>query len=519
MPAPARGRLVLPIAAPATVLALLISPACRAEIKIQTTVDLRETYSDNAALSASGEGRGQFITELTPSLRLYANSPRVKGSLRMTEHLFAYSGERSDGTNRSQFQLQGDVHARLAGDFLFMDGTAMIGQQSVSAFGPQANANSYSSANRARISTWSISPYLRHRFGRSADTELRVTHDSLASGAVGFGDSTANAVAFSASNADQTRRVGWNLRASRQDVSFSQGAQTKTHEENFLAGTYLRANERFRLNFTGGYDSYSFDSKGTPNSGRSFSAGATWTPSSRTAIEASAGRRYYGPSYYLNATHRSRRTAWVASYSDAVTNTRSQMLIPKFIDTAGLLDSLFISSIPDPVARRQAVDAYIRANGLSPTQPDGTYNYLSNRFQLQKQMLLSSAFSTSRITALASLNALRRTSLSPSEADVILLGDRAQLNDDTRQVGATGSLNYRVTARSSASMSVSRNRSDSLSTGIRNYQTRLTMGASSQLQRKLRGSIELRRSRGNASTFGAATYRENAVSATLSLQM
>jgi uncharacterized protein (PEP-CTERM system associated) len=514
------GAASLPLAAPLAMLALLLPSGARADIKVIPTVELRETYSDNPGLRTGGEETGQFISELSPSLRLSADGPRLKGYAALTERLFAYSGQRIDGTQQSQFQLSGNAKARLIGDLLFVDGNAMIGQQSISAFAPPANANGYSSANRARISTWSISPYLTHRFGRNATGELRYTHDSVGSGATGFGDSRADALALSAGSSNDTqRRLGWNLRASRQDVAFSQGNQTKTREENISATVSLRSSERFKVNVTGGYDSYSFNAEGTPNAGRSYSAGFTWTPSARTSVDASAGRRYYGNSYSLNANHRSRRTVWIATYNDAVTNSRQQLLIPKFIDTASVLDRLFIADIPDPDARRQAVDAYIRANGLSPTQPDGSYNYLSNRFLLQKQALLSAAFNTSRTTALVSLNSVRRTALTPSTVDEVLLGQGlAGLNDNTKQYGATASLNYRVTSRSGVSMTLARNRSESLTNGFRNDVTQASLMATSQLQRKLKGSVELRRNQGNAGVIGVSTYHENAISASLSYQ-
>jgi uncharacterized protein (PEP-CTERM system associated) len=182
-----------------------------------------------------------------------------------------------------------------------------------------------------------------------------------------------------------------------------------------------------------------------------------------------------------------------------------------------VLDRLFIADIPDPVARRQAVDAYMRANGLSPTQPDGAYNYLSNRFLLQKQALLSAAFNTARSTALVSLNGARRTALTSSTIDDVLLGQSlAGLNDNTKQVGASASLNYRASSRTGLTMMLSRTRIESLTTGLRNNVAQASVMASTQLQRKLKASVELRRNQGNLGTAGASTYHENAISASLS---
>ena len=210
---------------------------------------------------------------------------------------------------------------------------------------------------------------------------------------------------------------------------------------------------------------------------------------------------------------------WIATYNDAITNTRSQLLIPKFVNTSTVLDRLFIADIPDPDARRQAVDAYMRANGLSPTQPDGSYNYLSNRFSLQKQLLLSTAFNTARTTALVSISGVKRTALTPSTVDQVLLGERlAGLTDNSKQYGATVSLNYRFTSRSGLSATLSRNRTESLTNNFTNDVTQASLAASTQLQRKLKASVELRRSQGSAGTLGGPTYHENAISASLSYQ-
>jgi uncharacterized protein (PEP-CTERM system associated) len=512
------GASSLPLAAPLAMLALLMAPSARAEVKVAPSLDLRETYSDNPGLQAGELARPQFITEVAPSLRIAADGPRLKGFLSLTEHLFAFSGKDIDSTRQSSFQLQGNVKARLVSDLLYVDGNAMIGQQTISPFAPPSNTNPYSNVNRAKIRTWTISPYLTHRFGAGAAGELRYTHDSVGAAANGFGSSVGNALAASlASTDDAQRRFGWNLRASRQDVEFTQGNQTRTREENIAATGSVRTSERFKFNVTGGYDSYDFNAEGTPNAGRSYSAGFTWTPSARTSVDASAGRRYYGNSYALNASHRSSRTVWIATYNDGITNSRQQLLVPKFIDTASVLDRLFIADIPDPVARRQAVDAYMRANGLSPTQPDGAYNYLSNRFLLQKQALLSAAFNTARSTALVSLNGARRTALTSSTIDDVLLGQSlAGLNDNTKQVGASASLNYRASSRTGLTMMLSRTRIESLTTGLRNNVAQASVMASTQLQRKLKASVELRRNQGNLGTAGASTYHENAISASLS---
>jgi hypothetical protein len=47
----------------------------------------------------------------------------------------------------------------------------------------------------------------------------------------------------------------------------------------------------------------------------------------------------------------------------------------------------------------------------------------------------------------------------------------------------------------------------------------VSLSMSSQFQRKLKGAVELHHTQGNVEVVGARTYRENAVSASLSYQL
>ena len=114
----------LPLAAPVAVLAVLIAPSCGASIKVTPSVELRETYSDNPGLRAGDAVQGQFISELTPSLRLAASGPRLSGFLSLSEHLYAYSGDRPEGTSQSQFNLQATGKSRLISDLLDVSGVS-----------------------------------------------------------------------------------------------------------------------------------------------------------------------------------------------------------------------------------------------------------------------------------------------------------------------------------------------------------------------------------------------------------
>ena len=522
LPAAAAGPRTL--IAPVAMLALLMAPQCRADWRITPSVELRQIYSDNVKLDADPLARSQFITDLAPSLAIANHGPRLKLTAAFTTHLFAYSSERVENTNSSQRQLAANARAKLIEDLLFFDATASINQRAISAFGPQVADNGYAGANRAEVRTWRLSPYLAHRFGTTATAELRYARDAVASNNAGLGnrvgnslgDSIGNTVSTSISSGPAFRTIGWGLRASHQNLDSTRGGEST--EDTASSQLNWHMSEALSVNANYGYDKYDYRALAGATAGASYSLGLVWAPSRRTQLRASAGKRYYGNSYMLNATHRSRHSVWNLSYNDAVTTSRGEFLRPLSVDTASLLDGLFSATIADPVARQLAVDAYIRSNGL-PASTIQNSNYFGNRFILQKQLLLSAAFDTAKTTTVFSLNATRRNALSLQETAGSVPGIGVDsLNDDTRQAGAALSLTYRMSPRSGANLLVSKTHTESLATGIKNEQLLLSLGMTRQLQRTLKGAVEVRRAHGNALTLGGRTYRENALSASLSHQ-
>ncbi len=215
------GARPLPLAAPVAMLALLLAPAARAEVKFTPGVELRETYTDNVNLEADQLARSQFISEVSPSLSVVANSPRLKLKAAAQLHAYAYSDQKVAGTSNSSRQLQASGVATLLDETLFVDGASSISQQSISAFGPQINNNPYADANRSEVKTYRLSPYLRHRFGAFASAELRYAHDLVSSDLQSFGRSTSNTAALTVTSGAAFHKVGWSVLYNRNDLDDS----------------------------------------------------------------------------------------------------------------------------------------------------------------------------------------------------------------------------------------------------------------------------------------------------------
>ncbi|MFL6658652.1 MAG: TIGR03016 family PEP-CTERM system-associated outer membrane protein [Massilia sp.] len=506
-----------PLVLPLGLAALLCAPAAHADWKFVPTLDLRETYSDNVALRGAGEEKSQFVTEITPGFRLHHLGPRLTLNAEYQLQYFAPLDHEVSGTNRSARHLHADAKAKLIPDLLFVDAFAAKAQQNVSPFGQVNTDNNYASANQTEVTSWRISPYMKHRFGSTATTEVRYTHDSVDAGRSGLGNSSGNSLLLKADSGPGFRTIGWGVQASEQKIH-DRLANDSTVE---MANANLRYKVLPTLNLTAGlnYDNYDYQALGGANGGKGWNAGFTWTPSLRTSLTTSLGHRYYGPSRMLTGMHRSRHTVWSLNYDDSVTSTRANFLLPATVDTAALLDALFQANYPDPVERARAVQDYIRNAGLPPSLANNV-NYFSNRYSLQKQLRGSVMFREGRTGAIFSIYRVTRDALSIRETDSPLLGNNLNtINDNTRQQGFNVSWDYKLTARTNLNLISDIIDNESLSTGNKSRSSAVRFAARHQLRAKLAASLELRHVKGNTSLLGGRPYTENAVAASINMQL
>lgn len=495
---------MLPVA-----VALLLSPACWAQLKVEPSVQFQQTYTDNISLAPPNQARGLWISELTPGLAISDNSPRLQLQAAYEGRLYAYSRADPATTRNTSSQFNGRLYAEAVTGLLYLDAAGAYRQQAVSAFGPPIADNNYLTDNRTNVKSYSLSPYLTHSFGNHLNADLRYTHDVVSADSLGFNRSQANSVQASVGSGQGAGHLGWGLQFYRQQLDDGVGPRT-TSSNLALNGSYI-ITPTLRLTASVGRDHYEYESQvGDSQDGKSWSLGFGWTPSSRTNVSASFGKRYFGNSYNLNAMHRNRSTVWNLRYLTDVTTSRNQFLLPASVSTYDLLDNMFSGTVSDPALRRQAVDAFIRANGLPGTLTDSV-NYLSNRYILQKQFQLSMAWTLPHSVLVLSVTDERRTALSSVQSDSTLLGSKfGSLNDNSHQQGGNATFNYRLSPNSALNFSASFIKADALvqqaSSINRTYRIALTR----QFARQLSANAELRRQIGSVPGLDQG-YRENAV--------
>ncbi|HYD60382.1 MAG TPA: TIGR03016 family PEP-CTERM system-associated outer membrane protein [Noviherbaspirillum sp.] len=488
------------------------TPAGAAEWKLTPGVDLKETYTDNVTLATFGNERSDFVTEITPNLSLNATGARMRFSADYAMRNFFY-GRSTKASNRHH-HLNVMANAELVEDLFYLDGKASAAQQTISPFGPQTAGEGHLTNNQADVRTYSVSPYLRNRFGRSATAEVRYSRDAVSADTGGLSDSESDRVRISIQSGSDFRTLQWNVLYDDQKIHYDAADDVRTRQ---LSGSLRYAlTSRFSLTATGGYEDNNYASIASKPEGDFWSLGAAWVPSERSSIAVSAGRRFFGNTLSVSAQHRTRMTVWSVGYQEEITTTRSQFLVPSAQDTAAFLNGLWTSSIPDQAAREETVRRFIREANL-PSTVIVPVNGFTNRVFLQKSAHASLAIQGVRNTLMTSVFRVEREPQSSATSDISLTaGSAALLGDATRQEGISTAWHLRLSPRTNLTASAGYSEVRSAATRTRDDNVTYRLGLSRQMQQKIKGGVELRRLE-KRSTQATGEFRENAVAAFLQI--
>lgn len=496
---------------------LLASLPAHADVRVTPGVLMSATWTDNIELSSDATARSDLVTQVSPMVTLSNDSRRLHLDAVAQLHQFAYLHHAGNNNASRQTSYRAQLRSEVVSNFFYVDASASRGLSNVSAFGPQVSNDLYALGNRSEISTWTVSPYFAHRFGHTADAVLRYTADEVRSNRNdAFARTSGSSVMASLTSGASFNTLGWGVNYYKQDLQGSRYGDSSS--ESLSANLRYRVSRSLALTAKGGYDRYDFEGPSDGDEGANWALGFVWTPSQRTSLAVSSGHHYYGSTGSLALTHRSRHTVWDVSYSDTITTSRQQFLLPATVNTADLLDRLFSSTYPDAGERARVVQAYIQNAGL-PSALTDSVNYLSNRFMRQKMLRASMAMRRARSNAVVSLYASERNALSDVSSDAPLLGNQnSYLNDNVRQRGIDATYVYQLNSRSHVSAGMDFSRTESLTTKFNDFQRTLRLGASRRFGKNTVGQAEIRQRSGDLGPGREGSYRERAIAASLSMQ-
>jgi uncharacterized protein (PEP-CTERM system associated) len=487
------------------------SPQAWAQWHSEATLRVGETYTDNVDLAPDGLKRSDWVTEVTPGLRIYGKGARseadVWASVQNQLHADSESG------NDTNMQLNARGKMEVWDKRVFVEAAAGMTQQSTSLFGAQ-NTNGYNTGNnRSNVRTGSVSPYGIWHFGSEAVAQLRYRYEYSDSDTGALSNQTTQSYEGSLSNGTAWGRAGWGLSVSGQHNSGDTNSRSYD-SDSYRGWLSYGVLHDLRVQVFGGQERNDYTS-GDSITTANYGVGLDWTPSTRTQVSGDISHRFFGTGYHFRISERWRLAALEIGGSRDVTNSSNVQDIngvsisPDFL----ALDSALKTAIPDDAQRYTEVLRQLAARGISPFDLM-RLSYLSNQYSLEKRFYGSLVLRGARNTVTFTASRTDRRRL--SEVGIENAGGDLSIFEHTIEDGTNLSWSSRVTSLSTlfASVNYSRARGEGGSDGIDTAKRRTTSGTLT-LDRRLgpnsNGSLTYRYTRQS----GTSPYTENAVAATL----
>lgn len=468
---------------------------------IRPRIGMTMTATDNSRVGSGTKGESDLITELAPGIRIDARTARLRGyfdySLRGQHYL-------NDSSSRTQNALNAFATFEAVEDWLFIDVSGNIAQQSISAFGTQSN-DSLQNSNSTETATYRLSPYIRGKLGNAVDYQLR------------YNTSTTRADAGNASDVDIGQWVGrlgggtpfynlrWSVDANRQTTDYSNGRKTDADLLRAIA-TYA-ITPQFRISASGGWERNNYASL-DQESRSTHGYGFDWNPTPRTQISAFKESRFFGDGHRFSFNHRFPMSSIRYSDSKDVSVNPNQFATAGMGSIYDLYFDQFATQFPDPVLRAAIVNALLAASGINPNQ-QVVSGFLASQASLQRQQQLAFVLYGARNSLTLQLNRSESSTL----LTTAVIDDFAQ-SSVVRQRGISLNLSHRLSPMSNLNASINRQQSTGQGNGsnLKTTTTAYVISATTKLGAKTNGSLSLRHTDFDNNTD---PYTENALVGTI----
>src|SRR5215213_3308869 len=103
--------------------------------RITPSISVVDTLTDNVELTPSDRKKSDLITQVVPAIRIDGTGGRLKVNLNYVMQNLLYAHDSTHNT--AQHYLSSQATLEAVENWLFVDATANISQQAISAFAPQ----------------------------------------------------------------------------------------------------------------------------------------------------------------------------------------------------------------------------------------------------------------------------------------------------------------------------------------------------------------------------------------------
>ena len=407
------------------------------------SLGILETLTNNVNLSPSSSAQSDLVSQITPSISINANTARthLSGTVAVPILFYARTGSENNQAY-GQASLTGNVEA--IHNFFFIDGTLNVSQQYFSPFGAQPVGLTNATDNRYTSGSYSLSPYIQG--GARGDLQYQVRDDNIWNTLNGQPFSTSNSYTnvLSANVGRQAPQLGWLAEYDRTSTRFNTQQPLLTQIARLTA--FHTPEPQLRLSADVGYENndYTF----SQSRDTIYGVGATWHPTPRMNVDVHWEHRFFGSSYLFNFSNYTRLSTWNLSASRNITTYPQQIASIANVDTASLLNQLFLSTIPDPIERQNFINQYIQQNGLPAFQATPVYFY-TQTITLNEQASASVGLLGARNSIVFSAYYLRQQPITAAGTE---LPGVLQPQNNTTQVGFTAAWSHNLAPNLSSSL-------------------------------------------------------------------
>jgi uncharacterized protein (PEP-CTERM system associated) len=459
------------------------------------------TLTDNVRLDPANSAQSDVIAEIGVPIALRRWGSRARLDLDYAPKAYAYV--RTSEDNDIQHYLRSLLTTEVVDNFFHVEAAATVDQTYVSPLGPRPESGASATNNRTQQTVLRLSPYIARKARNSWEYLARndtywTTYDDSR-----LDDSLVNRVS-----------LGLRSPAARTRTEFDY-TYLYTKYESQSSGVYqqvgrvrpsLALTRRLKVGARVGYESNDYTL--SSYSGEVYGAEVAWRPTPRTSLNGFIEHRFFGESYGLDFSHRSRRTLWRLSGTRDTYTSTDQTLTLRPGTTSQVLDEAFRSKIADPNERARAVQQFLSAAGL-PTDLAQSYTFYANQIYLAEQWSGSVALLGRRNTIELTLFWQDNEPISADGSSLpLVIGN----TDRLRQRGGRAVVTHRLTPYTNLSLTASRLYSTStlVNGGASSDTTEdtLRLALSRQLAPRTNGSIGLRWVDSDSGTNG---YKEQAV--------
>lgn len=349
------------VAPPAPAAVPTVLPAPRRAWDTRAAVEASLTATDNGNPAAGGDRKEDLIAAVRPSLRVARRGPQFGVDAQLALDLVEYAN--GSQANRALPSARVAADATVVERLLAIEAAADVRQTSSDIY--LGSADAVPGSNASTVATYTLSPVLEHEFSPFVSLVARAEESITRSTQDESGNLRAHRALVRLSQ--KPLPLGAAVELSRQVSLYAGG------DNDSLGSTALRLSASYAfesqllLGVIAGAERNSL--RGEQENDSLFGLQLQWVPSPRSNLQAKVEKRFFGTGWELGLRHRTPFLSMGLNLSREPVGASSSSTVAPENDLARYLDAILTTRFPDPLDRRDQVDALIASRNLRTQLP------------------------------------------------------------------------------------------------------------------------------------------------------